>query len=387
VADLGFAPAVHPVQNKTTMASLNTDARRITAFAALVVCVVLIALVFISTRTRGSWDPRSAAAYLDRREHRWAEWPPASRDHGTFCVACHTSMLYAMARPALRAQLAERAPSIEERKLISNVTTRVRLWKEIEPYYQDMPEESRGTEAVLNALILASNDSQGHLSPITVAAFDRLWETQLIEGSAKGSWPWIDFDNQPWEAPDSPFYGACLAAVAVGTAPDNYRSTPAIQERLALLRDYLNRESARQSPVNRITLLWASVKLPGLLTDAGQNSIMKEILAKQQEDGGWSLSSLVGSWTRYDATPLVRRSDAYATGLILLVLEQMGQSRDAAVKRGLRWLARNQRRWGGQWPAYSLNKRRHDPFSNVARFMDDAATSYAVLALTQTTDR
>src|SRR2546422_4952025 len=42
------------------------------------------------------------------------------------------------------------------------------------------------------------------------------------------------------------------------------------------------------------SLLWASAKMPGLLVPEQQGSIINEVLRKQQADGGWSLSSLVG---------------------------------------------------------------------------------------------
>jgi squalene-hopene/tetraprenyl-beta-curcumene cyclase len=346
-----------------------------------------------------SWDPRAGAAYLDQRQGWWAQWPGAARDHGTYCVACHTSVAYALARPTLRDALSEQGPSANERELVENVTRRVRLWKEIGPYYNDegyKPVESRGTEAVVNAFILASYDNRsGKFSSNTTTAFDNMWALQRTAGDKKGSWPWLQFDLEPWEANDSDYYGATLAAVAVGMAPENYRSTPEIQNNLELLRQYLRREYADQSTINRVGLLWASTKLPGLLDPGQQESIIDEALNKQQADGGWrlsalvwpwrtlGLSSLIRGWIREDGTPLDVNSDGYATGLIAFVLPQAGVPRDDAhLKRAVSWLMRNQNKTQGFWPSYSLNKRR-SPSSDTALFMNDAATAYAVLALAE----
>jgi squalene-hopene/tetraprenyl-beta-curcumene cyclase len=327
-------------------------------------------------------------------------WPGAARDHGTFCVSCHTVLPYVLSRPALRAAVAEQGFSDGERKIVENVSARVRLWQQTEPYYTDVgygdgkPAQSRGTEAVLNALVLANHDAQqGKLSAITEMAFRNMWVLQQDQGDAKGSWAWLQFDMEPWEARDSAYYGAALAAIAVGTAPENYRARPEIQPQLNLLREYLNREIAKQSTINRAVLLWAATRLPGLMYPEQQNAIAKELRREQRADGGWALSSLSwpepwslhsvirarlrSDWSRQDTS-----SDGYATALATFVLGRAGfPANDPTMKRGLDWLVENENS-DGSWPSLSLIKKR-DPSSIQGQFMRDAATAYAVVALTE----
>jgi squalene-hopene/tetraprenyl-beta-curcumene cyclase len=352
------------------------------------------------TAVANTWDQKAAAAYLDQRVGWWMGWQRAARDHDTFCISCHTAVPYAMSRPALRKALAEQGPSANEQKLLGNVTKRVRLWKEVEPFYKDADRgvyksvESRGTESVLNALILASHDASKdngknaqslRLSDDTRTAFENMWAEQQTTGEQKGAWLWLRFKNEPWEADDSDFYGASLAAIAVGTAPENYRSRPEIQNNLKMLSEYLNRESPSQTLSNRAVLLWASAKVPGLIDGERQKAIISELLSKQQPDGGWSLTSMAGDWKRHDGTPQVAQSDGYATGLITFALQQAGISREnAQLQKGLAWLTVNQNRAEGYWLAYSLNNNEEHHISpDTARFMKDAATAYAVLALSE----
>ncbi|MGH8259036.1 MAG: hypothetical protein ACREUG_05030, partial [Steroidobacteraceae bacterium] len=197
---------------------------------------------------RAAWDARAAAKYLDQREAWWAGWSRSQRDANTFCVSCHTALPYALVRPALAQQLHERAPVSAERQLLEDVSRRVALWQTIRPYYGDKAVASRGTEAVLNALILANRDAhQPRLGADTEAAFRDLWALQASNGPDAGSWPWIQFNNEPWEAPDSRYYGAALAAMAVGLAPAEYRARPDVQTALGALRGYLTRELAAQT--------------------------------------------------------------------------------------------------------------------------------------------
>jgi squalene-hopene/tetraprenyl-beta-curcumene cyclase len=334
-----------------------------------------------------SWDPRAAAAYLDGRAEWWMSWPDAARDRGTFCVSCHTAVPYALARPALRTIMGERERTVAEAKLVANVATRVNSWNEVAPFYPDqsrgLPKtsESRGTEAILNALILSIRDGEsGRLGDDTRTAFRNMWALQMRTGDLSGAWAWLDFHYEPWESHGAPYFGAALAAVAVGSAPAGYTSDADIKDNLKLLRDFFQREYEHQPPFNRVMLLWASARVPQLVTAEQRKAIIDAAFHEQHADGGWSLASL-GSWKRLDGTSIDERSDGYATGLVALALQRAGISaRDERVVRALDWLNRNQVRATGQWIASSLNKER-DPATDIGKFMSDAATGFAVLSL------
>ena len=317
----------------------------------------------------------------------WLGWSGSQRDHGTQCVSCHTAVPYALARPALRVALRETGATEPERRMLENVVTRVRLWKEVEPFYPDqtngLPKtsESRGTEAVMNALILAARDAErGVLSDDARQAFAILWALQFQRGDEKGSWAWLNFHYEPWESTGSPYFGATLAAIALGTAPSGYAAEADIQPMRASLADYLRRGADTTHLFNRLMLAWASGRLSGLIAPAQRQAIVDAAFAAQRSDGGWSMAGL-GPWKRRDNTPLDEESDGYGTGLAVLSLEAVGLPRsDTRLSRGVVWLSEHQDAASGRWTASSVNKAR-DPSTDIGKFMSDAATSYAAMAL------
>jgi squalene-hopene/tetraprenyl-beta-curcumene cyclase len=330
------------------------------------------------------WKAAEAGRYLDERAEVWSK-------HAS-CVSCHTGLPYALGRPALRKLVGAEAPSEQETRLLARIRLRVANWKKLDTkefglYYDDndtRKKQSWGTEAVFNAVILAFDDRyQGRSSPseATRQAFAHLWRTQAESGDNKGTWEWLDFHEAPWGDAEARYFGAALAAIAVGTAPGYY--TPGADAdtdaRVMLLRGYLKDGLRRQNLHNRAWGLWAAAEVEGILTEAEQKKVIEELLDKQQDDGGWSLPSL-GTWVRSDRTAQETSSDGYATGLVLHVLQTAGAPKgDVKVAKGLAWLKRNQAATGA-WRSASVVKKR-DPASHPGKFMSDAATAFAVLAL------
>ena len=341
---------------------------------------------------RSGWSPAAAASYLDSREAWWQSWPQAQLSQGTVCVSCHTVLPYALVRPGLRAKLGQTEPTVAERAMLSSIEKRVANWQQMSPYYTDAAHAapSHATEAVLNALILAKYSAeQAQLGPVTRRAFDEAWALQQTTGDSAGGWEWQDFHEAPWESPESAYQGAAMMALAVGSMPASYASDPADRDHVERLRQYLLLHYAAQPTMNQLYVLWASTLMPGMLNESQRTDLIGKVATLQRPDGGWSLPSLDEQMTTKPAMfDLFKRanrvddSDGIATGLVALALEEDGVSlEDPMLKRGLAWLESHQYEEGSWW-ASSLNGFRN-PSTGIGRFMSDAATGYAVLALEQ----
>jgi hypothetical protein len=174
--------------------------------------------------------------------------------------------------------------------------------------------------------------------------------------------------------------------------PQGYAESAAIQANMERMRAYLrthidqslwNRLLRRDNPdlFNRAMLLWASANLPALISSEERRSIIAALWEAQEPDGAWRLASL-GHWRLCrQCAGTDSAGDGYATGLIAYALEQAGTApNELHLARALAWLARSQDAATGMWRASSLNEKR-DPATNVGKFMSDAATAYAALAL------
>jgi squalene-hopene/tetraprenyl-beta-curcumene cyclase len=293
-----------------------------------------------------------AADFLDHQSRAWT----STRKCGT----CHTNYPYLLARGRLRGDLTAL------REVRGFFEGRVARWDSGNK--DDRPRNDAEVVATASTLALQDALTTGRLHPLTRKALDRMWTVQ----QPAGAWEWLKCQWPPLEHDD--YYGAAYAAVAVGHAPDNYAESAPARKGLEGLRRYF-RANPPPSLHHKLLLLWASQKLPGLMSEKLQQSTVRELRALQRADGGWSLPAL-GDWVGKDERPNDRGapSDGYATGLIVYVLRLAGvPARDEALRRGVAWLKGNQRE-SGAWFTRSINTDRY-------HFITHAGTAYAVLAL------
>jgi hypothetical protein len=325
-------------------------------------------------KLRTDWQA-AATKYLDARSADWLASPP--RISNVPCaMSCHTTFPYVLARASLRAATKTPAADAARSKFEARVVLAVN--GTATPFYgqgtNDKIVQSHATEAVLNAAALALDDigSGVPLSTTTRSALDRMWAMQR----ADGAWDWLDFTLEPWERGSD--WGAALAALVAGTIPPNTTTAQALgtAKLIGYFRQRLADKTNTMALHDRAMLLWASGALSGLLDSTQADAIADDLAKVQQADGGFALSSW-GRGNRVIDTE-TKKSDGYATALAILALcrgAPEGPKRKD-VRRGLAWLAQNQRE-DGSWVGRSVNVA--DAQNQV--FMTDAATAYASIAI------
>jgi squalene-hopene/tetraprenyl-beta-curcumene cyclase len=382
------APAAPAASLAPAVRAPSAPGARLAALMALIGLAAL-PLAGCSRPVALGWSAPAAQHYLDRRATQWIAWRSATRARGTVCISCHTALPYLLASDALESRTPGGALPAAQARLLASVRERVRLGAALPPYYPHQARASRATEAVLNALVLTDRDaSLGRaLSAPARQALAQMWALQTNSGPDAGAWPWIQFQNEPWEAGDSAYFGATLAALAVGRTPVAYRQQPDVQPALQRLQHYLGAAYDGEPLLNRIDLLWAAATWPQLLAPRAREALLAQIWAQQRPDGGWNVASLMPGWQRRDGTAPPSGSDGYATGLVTLVLQLSGvAASDPRLQHGLAWLRSHQSLWSGDWSTASMNHRVRliHLHPDITRgFMDDAATAYALLALTR----
>lgn len=289
-----------------------------------------------------------AVAFLDAASLHWQK----KRN----CFTCHTNYAYLYARPLVTAAApAHRVIREQAEKLVLG------RWPEKGPRWD--------AEVVATAAALAFNDAQttGKLHKATRIALDRMWQVQREDGGFN----WLKCNWPPMESDDH--YGATLAALAVGVAPEKYAQTAKATKGLQEIRRYLAKNPPRHLH-HRLMILWVSSYLPAFMSRKDRNATIRELRSLQLKDGGWSAAAL-GKWKRSDGKPQdASQSDGYGTGFAIYVLRRAGiPASDPSIRRGIEWLKTHQRR-SGRWFTRSLNRdNRH--------YLTHAGTAFAVMAL------
>lgn len=289
------------------------------------------------------------------------------------CVTCHTNGAYMTVRPALTPRLG-----------VPNEEIRKHFIGSLEQLSQKNAEEVQQgvvpAQVIYVAAGLAEWDAHvtRQLSPETERALALMLKIQRDTGTwgSLDCWP-------PYES--SAFHLATVAAMAVGTAPGwlANQKDPQILAAVDGLKKYLRTETAKQD-YDRTLLLWASARLPDLLTAEMKKELVELVLKKQRPDGGWSIRTFgePEQWGSGNRAEKLRGepefadppSDGHQTGLAIIVLRESGlAATDPRLQRGIQWLQANQRA-SGRWWTRSLNTEKW-------HFITYSGTAFPLLAL------
>jgi squalene-hopene/tetraprenyl-beta-curcumene cyclase len=318
-----------------------------------------------------------SAEYLDAVADFWMKDKPPNKGLGQprhlfACGACHANFAFVMARPLINdhgAMMRETRDFLEKRF----------SWPKS---FLGNTEFLPGGEAVSIAFALAWNDAHttGKLQDSTRKALARMWKEQNPSGG------WSKFGCGSFPPPENDaYFPSVLAALAVGIAPQDYARSAEAKDGLTRLRRFLVKTPPPDLH-HRAMLLWASGHLDGLITSDERAESIKALLAKQNQDGGWSLGSLRPSRARTfenDKWIVNSESDGYGTAFAVYVLRQAGvPAARAELVKGVNWLTKNQR-VSGRWftPCPEAGAETEGGLGARDLYLQNLGTAFAVLAL------
>ena len=300
---------------------------------------------------------KAADDYLADASSRWVQ---------TYnCVSCHTNGLYLLSgamEPAGK-------PWQEAREFAIQYLDRY-ISEELEPRGQYGAVEGM----VATACFLALGDSVrfGTFTPEVQRVLDHAITLQ----DAAGHWPdWLDCNWPPYESDHH--FGVSLMAVTLGRAPESYLDKDSVKTARELIHDWLE----NNPPVNlhqKGMLLWAHAEGGVQLSSENRSAYLDELLAHQQEDGGWCMASM-GDWPRHDGSDQLQESEAYPTAFSIWVLSRTGGVNSEIIARATDWLKSNQSE-SGRWFSRSQRK-------DKMHYLSEAATNMASIAIRSSAPR
>ena len=169
------------------------------------------------------------------------------------------------------------------------------------------------------------------LCRVSRKTLDLMWTTQR----ENGAWDWKKCGWAPMKS--TIITGLHLLSLH-RVLPGGYAQTEPAQAGLEKARKYLKTHPA-PSLHHRIMIAWASLRIEGLMDKKEREEVLETMLLKQLANGGWSTPSFLLDWKSYerkDGKPHdVNSSDAYGTGLALVVAREMGVRYGLPVAKGV----------------------------------------------------
>lgn len=288
------------------------------------------------------------------------------------CFSCHTHGVYMITRPSMTSVWGEPSPALREFVV-----------KQSNDLIQSGDvNASNPTKMAYLARGLAEWDAQFNdkASPETDAAIRHLLMVmQADDGSIRANYRWPPINSDTYHA-------TIMAVMAVATAPGwrEQLEDKRLEKRIESLESFL-RTTRPQHDHQRLLLLWASTRVPGLLDAQRKREFIARIWKRQLADGGWSVYAFadprsLGGGRRSEKLAETDEfkspsADGYQTGLAVVVLRDAGVAADdPRIRKAVDWLTSHQRK-SGRWWTRSLN------VDSRFHYISFSGTAYAALAL------